>query len=89
MKNSNHLPSGKIGLTIESEAYLELAKDSLLKYQYEDVRQELEAKSGQTDALIQLGTMHLHGVGAIPSDQQKAFQYFSQAALADNSRGWE
>lgn len=32
MKNSNHLPSGKIGLTIESEAYLELAKDSLLKY---------------------------------------------------------
>ncbi|WP_186894750.1 tetratricopeptide repeat protein [Acetobacterium malicum] len=50
---------------------------------------EKSAELGQTDALVRLGTMHLLGVGAIPSDQQKAFQYFSQAALADNSRGWE
>ncbi|WP_373482466.1 tetratricopeptide repeat protein [Acetobacterium sp.] len=50
---------------------------------------EKSAILGQTDALIRLGTMHLHGVGAIPPDQQKAFQYFSQAALADNSGGWE
>lgn len=50
---------------------------------------EKAAKLGQTDALVRLGTMHLHGVGAIPPDQQKAFQYFSQAAQADNSLGWE
>ncbi len=50
---------------------------------------EKSAKLGQTDALVRLGTMHLHGVGTIPPDQQKAFQYFSQAALSDNSLGWE
>jgi len=50
---------------------------------------EKSAKLGQTDALVRLGTMHLHGVGAITPDQQKAFQYFIQATLADNSLGWE
>lgn len=50
---------------------------------------EKSAKLGQTDALIRLGTMHLHGVGAIPPDQQKAFHYFIQAAQADNGLGWE
>lgn len=50
---------------------------------------EKAAKLGQTDALVRLGTMHLHGVGAIPPDRQRAFQYFSQAAQADNSLGWE
>ncbi len=50
---------------------------------------EKAAQFGQTDALVRLGTMHLHGVGAIPPDRQKAFSYFSQAAQADNSLGWE
>ena len=50
---------------------------------------EKSAKYGQTDALVRLGTMHLHGVGTIPPDQQKAFHYFRQAAQADNGLGWE
>lgn len=50
---------------------------------------EKAAEWGQSDALVRLGTMHLHGVGAILPDRQKAFQYFSQAAQADNSLGWE
>ncbi|AFA49691.1 tetratricopeptide repeat protein [Acetobacterium woodii] len=50
---------------------------------------EKSAKLGQTDALIRLGTMHLHGVGAIPSDRRKAFHYFIEAAQADNNLGWE
>ena len=50
---------------------------------------EKAAKFGQTDALIRLGTMHLHGVGVIPPDLQMAFSYFSQAAQTDNSLGWE
>lgn len=50
---------------------------------------EKSAKFGQTDALVRLGIMHLHGVGAMPPDRQKAFQYFIQAAQADNDLGWE
>lgn len=63
--------------------------EKLFNYQKAVCCFEKSAKLGQTDALIRLGTMHLHGVGAIPPDLQKAFSYFSQAAQADNSLGWE
>ncbi|URN84885.1 sel1 repeat family protein [Acetobacterium wieringae] len=50
---------------------------------------EKAANLGQSDALVRLGTMHLHGVGTNPPDRQKAFSYFNQASQADNSLGWE
>lgn len=81
MKNSNHLPSGEIELTIESEAYLELAKDSLLKYQYEDARQELKVavRSANPQAEYLLGVLYEHALG-VDWDEEKALLWYLRAA---------
>lgn len=50
---------------------------------------EKSAELGQTHALVRLGTIYLKGLGDIEPDQEKAFHYFSQAAKANNTLGWE
>lgn len=80
MKNWNHLPSGEIELTIESEAYLELAKDSLFKYQYEDARQSLEVavRSANPQAEYLLGVLYEHGL-SVDRDEGKALLWYLRA----------
>lgn len=81
MKNSNLLPSGEIELTIESEAYLDLAKDDLLINQYDDARQELEVavKSANPQAEYLLGALYKHALG-VDRDKQKALLWYLRAA---------
>lgn len=81
MKNWSHLPSGEIELTIESEAYLELAKDDLLIHQYDDVRYELEVavRSANPQAEYLLGALYEHALG-VDRDQEKALLWYLRAA---------
>ncbi|KAF5087316.1 Sel1 repeat protein [anaerobic digester metagenome] len=81
MKNWNHLPSSEIELTIESEAYLELAKDDLLIHQYDDARQELEVavRSANPQAEYLMGALYEHGLG-VDRDQEKALLWYLRGA---------
>lgn len=81
MKNWNHLPSGEIELTIESEAYLELAKDDLLIHQYDDARHELEVavRSANPQAEYLLGALYEHALG-VDRDKEKALLWYLRAA---------
>lgn len=81
MKNWNHLPSGSIELTIESEAYLELAKDYLSECQYEDAKQALEVavRSINPQAEYLFGILYQNALG-VDRDNEKALFWYLRAA---------
>lgn len=65
MESWNDLPTGEMELTVESEAYLELAKYDLAKCEFEDARKELEiaVRSANPQAEYLLGYLYDHALG--------------------------
>ena len=64
-ENWSGLPQGETELTVESEAYLELAKEDISKCKYEDARWYLETavKSANPQAEYLLGYLHACALG--------------------------
>ena len=81
MESWNDLPSGEIELTIESEAYLQLALEDLSKCEYEEARKELEiaVKSANPQAEYLLGYLYDHALG-VDRDVEKVLFWYLRAA---------
>lgn len=81
MENWIEMMPGGIDLTIESEAYLELAKEDLSKYEYADARKELEVavRSANPQAEYLLGYLYNHGLG-VDRNVEKALSWYLRAA---------
>lgn len=80
-ENWSGLPQGETELTVESEAYLELAKEDISKCKYEDARWYLETavKSANPQAEYLLGYLHACALGC-DRDIEKALLWYLRAA---------
>lgn len=80
-ENWSSLPQGETELTVESEAYLELAKEDYSKCKYEDARWYLETavKSANPQAEYLLGYLYACALGC-DRDIEKALVWYLRAA---------
>ncbi len=81
MESWNDLPTGEMELTVESEAYLELAKYDLAKCEFEDARKELEiaVRSANPQAEYLLGYLYDHALD-VDRDIEKVLFWYLRAA---------